>query len=135
MHPASCRPSSGRDADHALYDRGCDLVEAASAIRRAANSPDAARAVPGLLGCVEAALRELNTACATLEQTTVGPVKERQPVGADPPTSRRVDRARRGFTNLYSALDDAAAASAGARSLVARIVDGADGDGRDLTSR
>ena len=63
-HTHIMRPSAGplpSGADHELYDRGRDLAEAASAIRRIADSSDPARAVPGLLGCVEAALRELNT--------------------------------------------------------------------------
>ena len=126
MRPSASHRSS--DADHELYDRGRDLAEAASAIRRIAGSSDPACAVPGLLGCVEAALRELNTACATLEQTAIGPVKER--FGADPRMCRRVDRVGRGFANLYSALDDAEAASAAARSLVARtLAAAADADG------
>jgi hypothetical protein len=34
--------------DNELYDRGCDLVEAATAIRRVAGAPEATRAVPAL---------------------------------------------------------------------------------------
>jgi hypothetical protein len=46
--------ASKRPADNELYDRGCDLVEAAIAIRRLADDSAARRAVPALLGCVEA---------------------------------------------------------------------------------
>jgi hypothetical protein len=42
---------SHRAHDNELYDRGCDLVEAAAAIRRLADAPEAARAVPAVLGC------------------------------------------------------------------------------------
>jgi hypothetical protein len=127
--------SSLRDAGSELYDRGRDLVHAATAIRRVADNPGAARAAPALLGFVEAALRELGTACATLEQTTAGPVEAGKPVGSDPRLRRRIDRMRGGFTNLYSALDDAEAASAAARALVARTLAAAPGHRRDATSR
>jgi hypothetical protein len=59
--------SSKRPADHELYDRGCDLVEAATAIRRLAADPRAERAVPALLGCVEAAMHELGCAAVSLD--------------------------------------------------------------------
>ena len=53
------RTPSVRAADNELYDRGCDLVEAATAIRRVSGAADAARAVPAVLGCIESALHEL----------------------------------------------------------------------------
>jgi hypothetical protein len=134
MRPSALNSSVRRHADDRLYDRGRDLVEAATAIRRIAGSPDAVRAVPALLGCVEAALRELNTACATLGVAVAGPVGAGRPLDADPSASRRIDRVHRGFTNLYSALEDAEAASAAARTLVARTLAAATGDGRDLAS-
>ena len=59
-----------RDADNGLYDHGCDLVAAASAIRRAAGAPEATRAVPAVLGCMESALQELMWAAVALEQTS-----------------------------------------------------------------
>src|SRR5690349_12205582 len=102
-----------RDADNELYDRGCDLVLAATAIRTAAVPPEAARAAPALLGCIEAAMRELCVASAALEQTVLD-------VGAAPATDARSVRMRRGLANLSSALDDAEAAAAAARALVAR---------------
>src|SRR3712207_4227642 len=71
MRATTLPPAISRDADNELYDRGCDLVEAASAIRRAADSHEAGRAVPAVLGCIEAALQELVMASAALEQTTV----------------------------------------------------------------
>jgi hypothetical protein len=55
-----------RDAINEIYDRGCDLVEAAIAIRRAASAFDVAPAVPALLGCIECALDELADASARL---------------------------------------------------------------------
>ena len=63
MHPAAVSPHSLRPADNELYDRGCDLVEAAAAIRQLAGEPRAARAVPAVIGCLEAALAELSGAC------------------------------------------------------------------------
>src|SRR4051812_23440194 len=63
--------SSERSADNELYDRGCDLVVAAMAIRQAARSPHAARAVPAVLGCVEAALHELAEAIIQLEASNL----------------------------------------------------------------
>jgi hypothetical protein len=62
--------ASKRPPDNELYDRGCDLVEAAVAIRRLADNPAAGRAVPALLGCVEAALHELACAAASLDETS-----------------------------------------------------------------
>src|SRR3954447_3958257 len=41
--------SAGLEADNELYDGGCDLVRAAADIRRAAESPEAVRAVPAVL--------------------------------------------------------------------------------------
>jgi hypothetical protein len=63
--------SSDRAAANELYDRGCDLVEAAAAIRRIADAPEATRAVPAVLGCIEAAQRELLWAAGALEETSV----------------------------------------------------------------
>jgi len=61
--------ASKRSADNELYDRGCDLVEGAVAIRRRA---DAARglAVPALLAWIEATLHELGCAAPSMDQTT-----------------------------------------------------------------
>ena len=39
------RTPSSRAPDNELYDRGCDLVEAAAAIRRVSGADEAARAV------------------------------------------------------------------------------------------
>jgi hypothetical protein len=106
-------PSSERSADNELYDRGCDLVTAAAAIRQVAASPDAARAVPAVLGCVEAALHELAEAAAGLERTT------------DEATHRngaRSERMHRGYANLRLALDDAGRAAAAARPLASRVL-------------
>jgi hypothetical protein len=93
------------DADNELYDFGCDLVEAATRISRTAADPDAARAVPALLGCIEAALEELSRGCAALQHANM----------------ERLDgRLERGYTNLRVALQDARDASHAARRLTAR---------------
>jgi hypothetical protein len=59
-------PSIDRAPDNELYDRGCDLVEAAAAIARNAASAEAARALPAALGCIEAALQELLLAAVAI---------------------------------------------------------------------
>jgi hypothetical protein len=96
------------DAENGLYDLGCDLVEAAAGIARCAADPAAARAVPALLGCVEAALRELCTASAVLQSASSQRTR---------PAPETLDR---GYTNLIVALQDAHCASRAARSLAAR---------------
>jgi hypothetical protein len=102
--------ASERPADNELYDRGCDLVEAAMAIRRLAEDPVAGRALPALLGCIEAALHELGCAAASMDQTS-GPAM---------PTEAMADRVHRGFMNLGLALADAELASTAARGLAGR---------------
>lgn len=99
-----------RPADNELYDRGCDLVEAATAIRRLAGDPSAERAVPALLGCIEAALHELGCAAATMDEAS----------GRAVPAGAMADRMHRGFTNLGLALADAELASTAARGLAGR---------------
>jgi hypothetical protein len=120
-HTARMRASEAgqarRDPDNELYDRGSDLVLAATAIRDAVGLLDATRAAPALLGCVEAAMRELVMASAALEQTILG-------VCAAPAEDARVARMRRGLTNLSSALGDAEAAAAAARPPAARALAG-----------
>jgi hypothetical protein len=69
MRPAT-RPGDRRQADNELYDRGCELVEAAAAIRVLAGHGGAVDAAPALLGCVEQAIRDLSLACVALEQAT-----------------------------------------------------------------
>ena len=103
-----------RAPDNELYDRGADLVEAAMAIRRVAASPEAGRAVPAVLGCIESALKELVMASAALDQA-MAEVASRAPGCPDRRTDR-VERMRRGYVNLQEALFDAhAAATAGER--------------------
>ena len=112
-----------REPDNELYDRGCDLVEAATAIRRAADSREAGRAVPAVLGCIESALQELFWAAAALEQTTTDltvPATE----SVSPRTQRVTQRMQRGYGNLRAALCDAQAAAAAARSLAGRALHG-----------
>jgi hypothetical protein len=123
MHEADTMRPHGpraltRPADNELYDRGCDLVEAAMAIRDLADDPGALRAVPALLGCIEAALHELGCAAASMDQTS----------GDAMPTGATADRMRHGFMNLGLALADAELASAAARGLAGRSLAVASGD-------
>jgi hypothetical protein len=113
-------PPLQRSADNELYDRGCDLVAAATAIRQVAGSPPAARAVPAVLGCIEAALRELAEAAAGLERTT----DEASTAHADrcQPIGPRSERMHRGYANLGQALEDAERAAAAARPLASRML-------------
>src|SRR4051812_13259196 len=106
-----------RDADNELYDRGCDLVEAAGAIHRVASSPQAVPAIPAFLGCLETALHELGRAAAAIQETS-----ESLQASVDPRMGEVTERMRRGLTNLNTALADAEAASSAARSLAARRV-------------
>jgi hypothetical protein len=108
LSPAS--QGSKRPADNELYDRGCDLVEAAMAIRRLADDPGAARALPALLGCMETALHELGCAVASMDETSSHSM----------PTDAIADRMHRGFMNLGLALADAELASTAARGLAGR---------------
>jgi hypothetical protein len=110
--------SSERSADNELYDQGCDLVAAATAIRELAGSRDAARAVPAVLGCIEAALNELAEAVAGLERTTDEESARLAPHRYGP----RSDRMHRGYANLRQALDDAERAAAAARPLAGRLL-------------
>jgi hypothetical protein len=116
-------PASRRDVENQLYDFGCDLVEAAAGISRCAADPDAARAVPALLGCIEAALDELGAASAALTRSNA----ESSPHARHPRTKAAVDRLDRGYANLHVALQDARAASHAARSLAARHAEATSG--------
>jgi hypothetical protein len=112
------RADTHRAADNELYDRGCDLVEAAAAIRTAAGASEAVRAIPALLGCIEAALHELADAADALEQTT-----ERSTAEPTRGASGAVhERMHRGFANLRVALTDAESAAAAARPLAGRLL-------------
>lgn len=119
-------PAGRREPDNELFDHGCDLVQAAAAIRRAAaaGSPETARAVPAVLGCIESALEELFWASAMLEATTADARAERQGRRPDPRTAARAERMHRGYANLQRALDDATCASGAARSLARRALAG-----------
>ena len=110
-----------REPENELYDRACDLVEAADAIRRLAREPDAVHAVPAVLGCVQDAIGHLNLACAGLEHTAAEAARARGPGGDD---RRRVERMHRGFENLSAALEDTLQATRACRALVARALSG-----------
>jgi hypothetical protein len=122
MGVSSARTLARRAPDNELYDRGCDLVQAAAAIRRVADAPEATRAVPAVLGCIEAALHELLWASAALEQTTARSVSERSMHCTDAQMEPRSERMQRGYANLQVALADAERASAAARSLAGRAL-------------
>jgi hypothetical protein len=107
--------STPREPDNELYDHGCDLVQAARAIRHAAGSARATRAIPAVLGCFEAALEELLWAAALLEDTATRAMPGQA-------TDARTERLHRGYANLQRALDDAEVAAAAARALTARAV-------------
>ena len=129
MSVSSDRTPSLRAADNELYDRGCDLVEAAAAIRRVSGAAEAARAVPAVLGCIESALHELLWASAALEETTTRSVAGRAGQYADPRMQPRSERMQQGYANLQAALADAERASAAARSLAVRALAAARGVG------
>lgn len=121
--PASAdRPPASRAPDNELYDRGCDLVEAAAAIRRVADAPEATRAVPAVLGCIEAALRELLWAAASLEETSARTVAQSSSDDTDSQGARQAERMQLGYANLQIALADAERASAAARALAGRAL-------------
>jgi hypothetical protein len=100
------RSLNHRDLVNEVYDRGCDLVEAAMAIRRVA-AADIGRAVPALLGCVESALDELASASARLG-TPLESYTQRPP------------EASAGLDELSDALIDARDRASAAREAVSR---------------
>ena len=110
MHLTRTLQAGTRPADNELYDRGCDLVEAAMAIRRLSEDRRAERAVPALLGCIESALHELGCAVSALDE-----------VSSEHRVSPEITQRRhRGFMNLGLALADAEIASSAARGLAER---------------
>jgi hypothetical protein len=119
---SSDRTHQPRGADNELYDRGCDLVEAAAAIRLIAGAPEATRAVPAVLGCIEAALRELLWAAAALEETSARTVARGTSDDSASTATRRAERMQLGYANLQIALADAERASSAARSLAGRAL-------------
>jgi hypothetical protein len=99
-----------RAADNELYDRGCDLVEAAMAIRDLAHQSEAQRALPALFGCIEATLHELGCATSSVDESLCAA------------TDQMAERTHRGLMNLGLALGDAELASTAARGLLARML-------------
>jgi hypothetical protein len=124
-----------RAPDNELYDRGCDLVEAAVAIRRASDAAAAARAVPAVLGCIESALHELLWASAALEETTTQSAAERVGQCSDPRMQPKLERMQQGYANLQRALADAERAAAAARSLAVRALVAAGATGTTQSRR
>ena len=118
MRPSAVLTASARPPDNELYDRGCDLVEAAAALRRLARDPGATASAPAVLGCIETALHDLGHACDALEKTTERALLPRS--RRDARMAAVVERMRRGFANLRRALQDAEATASAARSLAAR---------------
>jgi hypothetical protein len=102
-----------------MYDRGCDLVEAAMAIRRAARTSDVTPAVPALLGCIECALDELADASAVLTETPHWAPRRLRSSGV----ARRgatSGEVRQALVNLELALEDARDAADAARAFASR---------------
>ena len=120
MHSPVVTSPSTRPPDNELYDRGCDLVDAAAAIRRLAADPRATRALPAVLGCLEAALYELRGACVAMDHTAGRATRERERPKSIDRLRAAADRTRRGFTNLERALNVAEDAASATRSLAAR---------------
>ena len=113
--------SLARAPDNELYDRGADLVEAAMAIRRVAGSPEASRAVPAVLGCIESALQELEGRRRRWNRPWRRSHRPR-PIVWTGVLDRVAERMHRGYANLQEALFDAHAAAAAARSLTSRAL-------------
>lgn len=55
-----------RDPSNELYDRACDLLDAAQRLSRALDLPGTEPALAATLGCVQAALHELTGAFGSL---------------------------------------------------------------------
>jgi len=119
LRSAISRASARREAQNELFDRGCDLVEAAAAIRGGVAARQAVRAVPALLGCVEAAVAELRAASVLLTTSSI-----EAGAAEDDAMARRAERMQRGLANLQIALADAETAAGAARALVARVTTG-----------
>jgi hypothetical protein len=138
-HGARMRTAIGgaprRETDNELYDRACDLVEAADAIRRLAGEPNAVQAVPAVLGCMHDAIGNLNLACVGLEQTVAEAARARGPEDDDRWRRRVIDRMHRGFENLSAALEDTQQATGACRALVARALAVASGEHRRRARR
>lgn len=126
-HEASLHRVDGQarpaDTVNAVFDAAAELVEAAAALRHAAEQPGAAGAAPAVLGCVEVVERQLAAVSRTLRDDADALLVAGRGC-ATTPSSDRSARMRSGFDNLEVALGDAAAAAAAARSLTARALHG-----------
>jgi hypothetical protein len=121
-----------RDPVNELYDRGCGLVEAATAMRRAAAAADVVRAAPAVLGCFETALDEMVATSAALERATHQVVSQRA-IDTDADWHEGHARMRGGFARLDGSLREARDLAAAARTRVSRALARA-GLTRDTTS-
>jgi hypothetical protein len=122
MSDTLVRPRAGRAPDNELFDRACDLLDAARAIRSAVGARDAGRATPAVLGCLQATLRELTLTATELEQISAQALDTGTTIRGEAEAHGRVRRMHRGYANLRQALVDAETASSAARALTARAL-------------
>jgi hypothetical protein len=113
----------GRDPVNELYDRGCDLVEAALAIRMVTSGSGVAPAVPALLACIECALDELSSATGSLTESRRLVSGERSGANCDAPAEAAVEHLRRVLASLEAALRDARERAGTARILGSQVVE------------
>jgi hypothetical protein len=111
-----------RDLVNELYDRGCDLVEAAAAIRRTSRSAETAYAAPAMLGCIEFALAALGEAAIALGVAADTATAQAATQGQDRDEAR-IRRMHRGFAKLEDGLHDTSRLAAAARALTAGALD------------
>jgi hypothetical protein len=82
--------------------------------------------VPAVLGCIEAALRELAEGTAELELTTAEASTVRAHGCPTCTLDPRSERMHLGYANLRQALEDSERAAAAGRSLASRVLAPAD---------
>lgn len=116
----SAMTTTPREAVNSAYDRGCDLVEAARALRGLAAEPTVSEASPAIIGCIETALADLSAASGELARVGCGPVGELS-VRAPTFAATKLARRHQSLMNLEVALYDAATAAGAARPLAARV--------------
>jgi len=72
-----------RDPANELYDRACDVVAAAAALRDASSADYNDAAIAATLGCLEAALEDAAAAVEQLREATVRRISSAWPVLGD----------------------------------------------------